>query len=191
MAHTALLDANVLHPMVLCDLLIRLSLAGCYRVLWSEEILSEMTRSVLRRRPDITPDRMARRVSLMNEALPDAMVVGYGRVITTVAEFGSDAHVVAAAIVGRANVIVTQNLGDFPAPALRRHGLEAESPDRFLVRQWWMDPVLVAHVVVQQAQSTRRPALSPRDVLDRLRPIVPEFVQLVEESHDFSEALIR
>jgi len=70
---SALLDANVLHPMVLCDLLIRLSLAGCYRILWSEEILSEVVRSVLRRRPDIAPDRMMRRVALMNETLPDAM----------------------------------------------------------------------------------------------------------------------
>ena len=37
LADTALLDANVLHPMVLCDLLIRLALAGYYRPRWSED----------------------------------------------------------------------------------------------------------------------------------------------------------
>jgi hypothetical protein len=37
LADTALLDANVLHPMVLCDLLIRLALAGYYRPRWGED----------------------------------------------------------------------------------------------------------------------------------------------------------
>jgi len=52
-----------------------------------------------------------------------------------------------------------------------------------------MDPVLVARTVVQQARDTRRPPLSPRDVLDRLRAVVPEFAELVGGSHELSDAL--
>lgn len=150
-----------------------------------------MSRSVLRRRPDIAPDRMARRVALMNEAVPDAMVVGHEHLIATLTEFGGDAHVVAAAIVGKAGVVVTQNLDDFPSAAMSRHGLEAESPDRFLMRQWWLDPALVAQVVLEQAQDTKRPPLSPRNVLERLRLIVPEFAELVGSSREFCDASSR
>ena len=46
-----------------------------------------------------------------------------------------DRHVLAAAIAGRADVIVTKNLKDFPPAALQPHGIEAQHPDTFLIHQ--------------------------------------------------------
>ena len=60
---TALLDANVLHPMVLCDLLIRLAQRGLYRALWTREILAEVVATVLRRRPDLSVELLRKRTN--------------------------------------------------------------------------------------------------------------------------------
>ena len=111
---TALLDANVLHPMVLCDLLIRLALAEYYRPLWSREIPDETPRSVRRRRPDLAIDQLQRRVDAMQRVLPDAMVTGYNERLAELSTLRKDAHVLAAAVQGGADLIVTHNVRDFP-----------------------------------------------------------------------------
>ena len=96
LADTALLDANVLHPMVLCDLLIRLAPAGYYRPRWSENILDETVRSIHRRRPDLSLDLLRRRVAAMRRVLPDAMIAGYEGLAAEMVQLGKDAHVLAA-----------------------------------------------------------------------------------------------
>lgn len=59
-------------------------------------------------------------------------------------EFGDDAHVVAAAITGRADTIVTENTKDFPLElTLKRHGINVQTVDEFLVNQWWLSPLLI------------------------------------------------
>ena len=62
MSQRVLLDANALHPIVLCDLLIRLGRKGLYQPLWSQAILEETNRSILRRRADLSPDVLGRRL---------------------------------------------------------------------------------------------------------------------------------
>src|SRR5262245_8427709 len=119
--------------MALCDVLIRLAQRGLYRARWSADILNETVESIARRQPDIPRDRLTRRAALMNEAVADAEVTGYQGLIPALAVFGDDAHIVAAAIVGRADVIVTSNLRDFPEEHLRQYGLVAQSPDDFLL----------------------------------------------------------
>jgi hypothetical protein len=66
LALSALLDANVLHPHILCDLLLRLAEHDVFRPLWSAEILAETIESVLRRRPDLDRARLQRRLDAMN-----------------------------------------------------------------------------------------------------------------------------
>jgi hypothetical protein len=137
---TALLDANVLHPMVLCDLFIRLARRGLYRALWSREILEEVVRSIARRRPDLSVDVLRRRTDAMERAIQDATVAGYESLLPGLQELGDDARVAAAAVAGHADVIVTSNIKDFPAVVLDRHGISVQSPDDFLVDIWWLDP---------------------------------------------------
>lgn len=73
----ALLDANVLYPARLRDLLIRLAIAGLYQARWSEQILDECFDNLLEDRPDLTPEQLARTRQLMTTALPDASVTDY------------------------------------------------------------------------------------------------------------------
>lgn len=186
---TALLDANVLHPMVLCDLLIRLGQRGLYRALWSREILAEVVTTILRRRPDLSIELLRKRIAAMQVALQDATVDGYESLVPAFHELGSDAHVVAAAVIGHADVIVTSNLRDFPKRVLERYGVSAQLPDDFLVQRWWIDPVSVAAVIVEQAGGTTRPPLTPNDILTRLAFLAPTFVKLVRDSEEFRSAL--
>lgn len=64
----ALLDANVLYPARLRDLLIRLAIAGLYQARWSEQILDECFDNLLEDRPDLTHDQLARTRRLMTIA---------------------------------------------------------------------------------------------------------------------------
>lgn len=68
----------------------------------------------------------------MDQAVPDCLVVGYESPVDSLSlPDGNDRHVLAAAIVARAGVIVTFNTQDFPERVLKSYGLEAQHPDEF------------------------------------------------------------
>lgn len=71
---------------------------------------------------------------------------------------------VAAAVRGGADAIITANLADFPAAALSPLGLEAVHPDDFLLDQLDLSPPTILQVIREQAAHTRRPPLTPRDL---------------------------
>lgn len=112
-------DASVLYPSVLRDLLIRIAQAGLVQAKWTNEILDETFRSIIRQRPDLDPQRLERTRTLMCAAIRDCLVVDYEPLIDAV-ELPDidDRHVLAAAIKARAQIIVTSNLKDFPDSVL-------------------------------------------------------------------------
>jgi predicted nucleic acid-binding protein len=133
---TALLDACVLYPAPVRDLLIETANTHVYRARWSNHIHEEWIAAVLKTNPKANADALARTRALMDEAVPDALVTGYeGLIEGLVLPDPKDRHVLAAAIVGRADVIVTANLKHFPADALSPYGIEAQHPDEFLMHQ--------------------------------------------------------
>ena len=65
----------------------------------------------------------------MKAVLPDADVAGYRTLIPSLSlPDPDDRHVLAAAIAGKASLIVTWNLKHFPAAALQQHGVVAFRP---------------------------------------------------------------
>lgn len=68
---TAVYDVNILYPAPLRDLIIRLAQAGLVQEKWTDTIHEEWMRNVLKDRPDLSPQRLARTNELMNEALRD------------------------------------------------------------------------------------------------------------------------
>jgi hypothetical protein len=167
--------------MVLCDLLIRLSQHGLYRARWSRRILDETIRSIARRRPDLSASKLERRIDMMNVAIADAEIEDLELLADSgsLAVFGADSHVVAAAILGRVDVIVTSNLADFPSAELQPYHLVAQSPDEFLLHQWDLDFEVVLKVLHEQAAALAHPPMSASDVVERLRPTAPRFAALV------------
>lgn len=181
MACVALLDASVLHPWVVCDLLLRLAERGLYRPAWSAEILDELVGSLTRRQPD-HEERFRRRRELMEAAFAEAMTHRPGRFTSAVPDEvdAGDRHVVAAAFAARADVIVTNNVRHFAPDRLAESGLLVQTADEFLVHQWWLDPRSVEEILAEIAETTSRPQLTIPQVLESLQRFAPEFVILVE-----------
>jgi predicted nucleic acid-binding protein len=129
----AFLDASVLYPVSLRGLLMRLLLAKLYQARWSAKIHEEWIRAVLRDNPNIPTARLHELRDAMDKRAGDEVVVtGYEPLIDTVKlPDPNDRHVLAAAITGRADVIVTRNLRDFPDSELGQYQVRAVHPDQF------------------------------------------------------------
>ncbi len=169
MSFVVLYDANVLYPSVLRDLLIRIAAAGLVQAKWTEQILDEVFRSIRKNRPDLSEDQLARTRSLMLTSVRDCLVTGYEPLIPALdLPDPDDRHVLAAAIRARAQVIVTNNLKDFPAEALRRWDVDPEDADEFICDQIGLDAKVVWSCVHQIANSWRKPPGTIGDVLASL-----------------------
>src|SRR5688572_14428132 len=95
---TALLDANVLYPAALRDLLLWLATTDLFRARWTDAIHDEWIRSLLTRRPDLSRERLERTRQLMDQNVDDCLIVGFEALIDTlVLPDPNDRHVVAAA----------------------------------------------------------------------------------------------
>ncbi len=107
-------DANVLYPAELRNFLMYLAMTGMFRAKWSADVHEEWISSLLKRRPDLTRERLERTRRLMDKAAPDVLVTEYEHLIPgLVLPDEKDRHVLAAAIRCEASVIVTFNLIDF------------------------------------------------------------------------------
>jgi predicted nucleic acid-binding protein len=129
----ALLDACVLYPTVLREILIGAARAGLYTPLWSDRILEEWARATVKLGPGA--EVVARgEIAALGAAFPKAAVpVREGLEARLWLPDPADIHVLAAAIAGGADLIVTFNAMDFPRQMLADEGLARMDPDQFLL----------------------------------------------------------
>jgi predicted nucleic acid-binding protein len=170
MPFVVIYDANVLYPNTLRDLLIRVAQAGLVQAKWTHQILDETFDNLQENRPELSADALKRTRELMICAVRDCLVTGYEPLIETLdLPDPNDRHVLAAAIRSRAQVIVTENLRDFPSAALSAWDIEAKSPDDFILDQIHLDRKVVWSCAQQIADSWRRPPGTVSDVLASLQ----------------------
>lgn len=168
----AVLDADVLVPMLLRDALLRLADMGVYRPLWTDRILEEMQRNIAK--VHALPARQAEAIGrAMDSAFPEARIENCRPLEPLMRNHPKDRHVAAAAVKASASIIVTSNLKDFKDLPI---GLQAWSPDRFLTELHLRQPALVMAVLASQAAAYRNPTHSLDDLLDRLSRTAPGFV---------------
>ena len=166
---TALLDANVLYPAGLRDLLLRLADRYLYAPLWSADIHAEWMRSLLADRPDIEAGVLERTRAVMDGHFPDAVVTGYEAIAAALdLPDPDDRHVLASAIQGGADAIVTRNLRDFPADRLAPHKITAHHPDAFIAGLFEADPETALEAVRGHRAALRHPPRSAGDYLAAL-----------------------
>lgn len=160
------LDTCVLLKPYLCDTLLSIAECKIYRPLWSAHVLEELERNLRKR--GATAEQVAHRIDQMSRHFPDAGVTGYEQLIDSMENHPKDRHVLAAAVRGGAEVLVTENLKDFPATALARYDLVAVHQDDFLQDQLELFPVAVHAALRRQASRYRRAPRSVADLLDVL-----------------------
>jgi hypothetical protein len=171
-AFTVVYDACVLYPASLRDLLIRLGQTGLFRARWSQRIVDEALRSLAADRPDLDPARLGRTGDLINASIRDCLVTGHEALAESLQlPDEDDRHVLAAAVRCGAQVIVTNNLRDFPREALDPLGIEVQTPDAFVLHVVDLAPELVAKVLVEQADALKRPPMSVQTLMDRLTQV--------------------
>ncbi len=168
--YTAVLDACVLYPVCVADALLSMAVAGLYAPKWTTAIEDEWMRNLETARPELK-GRLDYRRDNMREAVPDWEVsetawrplIGGLRLPDA-----DDVHVLAAAIAGHADCIVTANMKDFPASILDRHGLSAIHPDDFLLAQLDLDEITALTAFKEMRGRSRRPPLTPDEFADIL-----------------------
>ena len=158
----AFLDASALYPALLRNILMRLAVDDLYRAFWSGRVQDEWTQAIFRDRPDLPRAQIERTRRLMDEAIDDALVVGYEPLIETIAlPDADDRHVLAAAIHCRASVIVTANLRHFPRETLSLHGIEAQHPDGFIIGLFKASPHEAVGALNRLRRALKNPPMTP------------------------------
>lgn len=149
----ALLDACVLYPTVLREILTGVAQAGLYTPLWSDRILEEWARATVKLGPG-AEDIARGEIAVLRAAFPMAGVPPKpGLEARLHLPDPADIHVLAAAIAGGADVIVTFNAQDFPRQVLAEEGLRRMDPDEFLRALHDRAPDAVA-AAVEQVRAT-------------------------------------
>jgi len=171
--YTAVLDACVLYPVSVADALMSFAVADLYAAKWTTQIEDEWIRNLESNRPELA-GRLTRRRDLMRLAVPDWEIPQTAwRVLTPALRLPDpdDVHVLAAAIAGHADCIVTANLVDFPSSILEIHGVTAVHPDDFLMAQFDLDQVRATAALRDMRGRSKKPPYE-----------VEEFAQIFERN---------
>jgi predicted nucleic acid-binding protein len=174
----AVLDACVLFPMTLRDTLLRAADAGLYRPYWTDDILEEVRRNLVEER-HVTAEQAERLIAQMKRYFPESLITHHTALIPDMTNHPKDRHVLAAAVAAGAQIIVTDNLRDFPHAALDPLGVEAQSADTFLTDLFALDSERMARIVEEQAQDRHKPPKTTLQVLAILAKHAPTFAALV------------
>ena len=187
MGWTAFLDACVLYPSSTRDLLLRGADAYLYRICWSPEVLEEVRRNLVADQR-CTGEQADELIAVMTGHFPEALVTGYERLVPAMGADEGDRHVLAAAVVAKADVIVTDNVRHFPIAAYEPYGLEVQTADEFLSFSFDLAPHTMGAAFLRQVADWNRPALDVSAALSRLDARLPSLASRLRTLPDVRSA---
>ena len=164
--------------MPVADTLLRLAEPpGLYDPRWTDEILAEVTRTLVIRFGK-SRENARYREAAMRDFFHDSLVKEYEPLVEKMTNHPKDRHVLAAAVACRADYLVTFNLKHFPAAAVASHGINAIHPDEFVGKLLDAAPLEVCAAARRQRLSLRRPPRTIDEFLGTLeRQRLPTTVQ--------------
>jgi len=164
-----LLDACVLFPSVMREILLGAAKENLMIPLWSDRILEEWRRAALRKDPEMGAVA-ATEIMLLRVAWPDAIVDAPEALQETLLLPDlNDIHVLAAAIHGQAAELVTANLRDFPTRILAGHGVIRRDPDGLLLEMAHENPPALLRIVETVLANASQMSGKPADLRKTLR----------------------
>ncbi len=129
-----LIDACVLYPTIMREVILGAATLGLFEPRWSGRILEEWARATVKLGPEA--EVFARgEIAMLGVTFPRAIVpVHAGLMQRLWLPDPDDIHVLAAAVSGSCDGILTMNAKDFPRDYLNEQGLARYDPDGFCCR---------------------------------------------------------
>jgi predicted nucleic acid-binding protein len=161
----AFLDANVLRGQLTTDIMLSLADRKLYEPQWSAEVLDEVKRN---RPAGVTAERADARFAQMSKAFPEALVTDYQHLMPEMQADEKDKHVLAAAVHGQSDVLVTENTKDFAPPTSGPHAMKVERTSEFLNKMLEENPDQVVDAMQRMVDRNRRAPQTMPELIDKM-----------------------
>lgn len=166
---TVVLDACVLYPAPIRDILLSLAAEELFKVKWSDIIQDEWLRNLLKNRTDLNKEHLNKTIKAMNLAFSDANVENFKELIPSIKlPDKDDRHVVACAIRCNADLIVTFNTKDFPTKELSKYNIEIQKPDELISNLIDINPESVCKGFNKMVKRLKNPKKTKNEVFATL-----------------------
>ncbi len=169
-----LLDACVLYPVTIANILLELAWRDTYSAKWTKEIDREWSQSLIRDRPEINPQKLQYRLKKMHQAIPDWEIKksSYQKFISSLQlPDPNDRHVLAAAIAAQVDIIVTKNIKDFPSKILEKFGIKTLHPDDFVMFLISLEPLKSLEIIKSLRERNINPKINKIEFVDSLKKV--------------------
>lgn len=172
----AVLDANILIPIVACDFLLTAFEHHLVEPVVSITVLEEVERTLIHDFPHLEPEALRQRVAAMRRVLDDQIIdtANVAAVPATIND--SDRHVVAAALVAQADVVVTNDVALRSEITKSGLGLDATDGDSFSMRLWNESPAAVSNVITTLITKRHRRPVTTLEMAAQLHVHFPSMV---------------
>lgn len=180
------LDANVLFPVRIRDVLLTLAQEGLFRARLTDQIMEEWSRNLIRLKPDLE-DSVRKQDALIRRHFEECFVEGYEPLIAGLdLPDPNDRHVLAAAIRSSAQVIVTENHRDFPTEVLAQYDIETLGADDMLTNTYGLFRQGGARALRRVRQRYDRPPMTASEfLLDLTRCGLPKLAAMARQDIEY------
>jgi predicted nucleic acid-binding protein len=149
-----------------------LHVAGFFAAKWTPLIEQEWIRNLLLNRPDLTQQQLENTCQQMHRAVRDWEVFNYESLVDALSlPDVDDRHVLAAAIRGHADCIVTFNMQDFPTEYLATFDIEVIHPDDFVLLQLDLHEVTALKAFKAMRLRLKNPTMTPEAFVSNLAQV--------------------
>lgn len=163
---TVVIDACVLYPAPIRDVLLSMASEGLLKPKWSSIIQDEWTKNLLVNRPDLKKEQLNSTVNAMNKAFPDSNVENFEELIPGLnLPDKDDRHVLACAIKCKADLITTINLKDFPSKNIDKYDIQVQHPDELICNLIDLNEKLAYQAFEKMVSRLKNPPKTKSEVL--------------------------
>lgn len=164
---TVVLDACVLYPAPVRDILLSLAAEGLFKPKWTDIIQDEWVRNLLIKRSDLSEAALKATTHAMNKAFPDSNVENFKDLIPSFnLPDEDDRHVLACAVRSNADLIATFNLKDFPSSELAKYDIQVQNPDELISNLIDLNEELSCKAFTKMVKRLKNPPKTKQQILE-------------------------